>query len=65
MKGILRFFASIFYWTYPRGSWQWDIYCLAIIAIIFLTPADFLEECTRNPMTPDQIRAALAKLFSL
>lgn len=25
-------------WRYERGSWQYDIFCLLIIAFIFLTP---------------------------
>ena len=25
-------------WRYERGTWQYDIFCLLIIAFIFLTP---------------------------
>jgi hypothetical protein len=25
-------------WEYDRGSWQYDLFCLLIIAFIFLTP---------------------------
>jgi hypothetical protein len=25
-------------WDYERGTWQYDIFCLLIIAFIFLTP---------------------------
>jgi hypothetical protein len=26
------------FWTYRRGSWQYDIICVVILAFIFLTP---------------------------
>jgi len=25
-------------WDYERGTWQYDLFCLLIIAFIFLTP---------------------------
>jgi hypothetical protein len=28
----------VIFWRYPRGSWQYDILCLLILAFIFLTP---------------------------
>ena len=31
--------ARVLFWTYPRGSWQYDVFCIAIILFIFLTPA--------------------------
>ncbi|MFV0387368.1 MAG: hypothetical protein ACK5NT_01325 [Pyrinomonadaceae bacterium] len=29
---------SIILWQYSRGTWQYDLMCLLIIAFIFLTP---------------------------
>ncbi|MCB1024139.1 MAG: hypothetical protein KDB79_07110 [Acidobacteria bacterium] len=29
---------NIILWNYPRGTWQYDLFCLLIIAFIFLTP---------------------------
>lgn len=58
-----RFLAAVFYWTYERGSWQWDLSCLFFLVVIFTTPRDFLENCTRQPLTPDQIRAIFLSLF--
>lgn len=29
---------KIILWRYERGSWQYDVLCLLIIAFIFLTP---------------------------
>ncbi len=42
-KGVLRemrkALARVLFWTYPRGSWQYDVFCIVIILFIFLTPA--------------------------
>ena len=34
MRSVLR----ILFWTYERGTWQYDILCVFILAFIFLTP---------------------------
>lgn len=58
-----RFLAAIFYWTYERGSWQWDLSCLFFIIVIFTTPQDFLESFTRRPLSPAEIRGLIVSLF--
>jgi hypothetical protein len=35
MKSILK---SYFYWTYPRGSFHYDVMVTGILAFIFITP---------------------------
>lgn len=60
MNSIWRFVRAIFYWSYPRGSWQWELMSLAIIVTIFATPQDFLQHYTRHPLTPEQIRQMIA-----
>ena len=34
---------KIILWEYKRGTWQYDIFCLLIIAFIFLTPKTWFE----------------------
>ena len=34
---------NIIDWNYERGSWQWDVLCLVILAFIFLTPKEWFE----------------------
>lgn len=34
-------------WTYQRGTWQYDIFCLLIVAFIFLTPKAWFEKRER------------------
>ena len=31
-------------WNYERGTWQYDVFCLLIIAFIFLTPKMWFEK---------------------
>lgn len=54
-----RWLAKALYWTYERGSWQWDLACIAILVVIFATPGDFLEGYTRRPLEPLEIRERL------
>jgi hypothetical protein len=35
---MLKVIARVLFWTYQRGSWQYDLLCFAIILFIFLTP---------------------------
>ena len=39
-----RFFARSIFWTYERGSWQYDIICALILAFMFLTPAAWFHD---------------------
>jgi hypothetical protein len=59
MNSIKKFLGAIFYWTYDRGTWQWDISCLVFIIIIFTTPREFFDRYTYNALSPDQIRSAI------
>ncbi|MBI1356063.1 MAG: hypothetical protein GC160_17110 [Acidobacteria bacterium] len=36
-------------WSYRRGSWQYDVIVAAILAFIFLTPAEFFGDQPRPP----------------
>lgn len=35
-------------WSYERGSWQYDLLCLLIIAVIFLVPGRLFSERDRG-----------------
>lgn len=35
------------FWSYERGSWQYDIICVLILAFIFLTPARWFHDRPR------------------
>jgi hypothetical protein len=38
MKIVLTTLKKILFWSYERGSWQYDIMCVLILAFIFFGP---------------------------
>jgi len=40
---LFHIIKSIFFWSYARNTWQWDVLCVAILAFIFLTPKSWFE----------------------
>ena len=34
-------------WQHERGTWQYDVFCLLIVAFIFLTPKSWFEKRER------------------
>ena len=43
MGSIFRTIKSLFFWSYGRTTWQYDILCALILAFIFLTPRSWFE----------------------
>lgn len=40
----MGFAKDIIQWNYRRGTWQYDAFCLLIIAFIFLTPKMWFDK---------------------
>jgi hypothetical protein len=38
------------FWSFKRGSWQYDLIVIAILAFIFLTPQEFFGDEPRPPV---------------
>lgn len=38
MKILLTTLKKVLFWSYDRGSWQYDLMCVLILAFIFLLP---------------------------
>ena len=38
------------FWTYERGTWQYDIMVVMILAFIFLTPRDWFHDRPAAPL---------------
>jgi hypothetical protein len=38
---------KLFFWNYPRNTWQWDALCVVILVFIFLTPKAWFESGER------------------
>ncbi|HEY0050286.1 MAG TPA: hypothetical protein VGB68_13410 [Pyrinomonadaceae bacterium] len=43
----MSFAKDIIQWNYGRGTWQYDVFCLLIIAFIFLTPKIWFDKRER------------------
>lgn len=43
MSKIAQTIKDICLWSYERGTWQYDLIVLAILAFIFLTPGAFFN----------------------
>lgn len=44
MDGIKRFI----FWDYKRGSWQYDVIVIGILAFVFLTPRSWFKDLPRE-----------------
>jgi hypothetical protein len=45
---MLRTVRQLVLWAYPRGSWQYDLLAIAILAFIFLTPREIFRDQPRT-----------------
>jgi hypothetical protein len=56
MKFIFSTLKKTLFWSYERGSWQYDIMCVLILAFIFLVPNSFFDSrhhaASGEPMSP-------------
>jgi hypothetical protein len=39
-----QFFSRIFFWSYERGSWQYDLAVIAIVVFVLLTPGRWFHD---------------------
>jgi len=51
MTIIFTTLKKILFWCYDRGTWQYDLLCVLILAFIFLTPNWIFNTSGRS--TPD------------
>ncbi|HEX4948547.1 MAG TPA: hypothetical protein VFZ34_17870 [Blastocatellia bacterium] len=54
MKKLLSTIRNIFIWTYERGTWQYDLLVILIIATVFLVPSQFFGDRDRPLRTPNE-----------
>ncbi|MFY9574565.1 MAG: hypothetical protein WAV20_24455 [Blastocatellia bacterium] len=43
MKIVLRTLKKTLFWSYERGSWQYDLMCVLILAFIFFAPNNVFD----------------------
>jgi hypothetical protein len=51
VKIILTTLKKILFWSYERGSWQYDIMCVLILAFIFLAPNRWFQSQDTSTLT--------------
>jgi len=51
MKTLLIGIKNVLLWSYARGTWQYDILCILIIASVFLVPSSFFGDRDRTMQT--------------
>ena len=56
MKIILSTLKKVLFWSYERGSWQYDLMCVLILAFIFLSPNSIYQ--SRSSSTPIVVTGA-------
>jgi hypothetical protein len=49
MKPFLIAVKNVLLWSHERGSWQYDILCLLIVATIFVVPSRYFGDRDRLP----------------
>jgi hypothetical protein len=52
MKKLLAGIKNVLLWSYERGSWQYDLLCLLIIAAILLLPGRYFGDRDRPLRLP-------------
>ena len=57
MTIILSTLKKILFWSYERGSWQYDLMCVLILAFIFLSPNRYFQS-RASTAPPISIRAS-------
>ncbi len=46
---------KILLWNYERGTWQYDVFCLLIVAFIFLTPLGWFSNADNLATRPSRL----------
>jgi hypothetical protein len=49
VKIILATLKKTLFWSYDRGSWQYDVMCVVILAFIFLVPNSVFTQRAASP----------------
>src|SRR5215467_14081753 len=57
MKLVFLTLKKTLFWSYERGSWQYDVMCVLILAFIFFAPNRFFH--TQPSLTSEAISRTL------
>ena len=58
MAGIGQFLYRTFFWSYERGTWQYDLAVILILVFVLLTPRYWFHDRPQSgaPVTPGQVQ---------
>lgn len=44
MAGLQQILAKMFFWSYERGSWQYDVAVVLVLIFVLVTPRDWFRD---------------------
>jgi hypothetical protein len=47
---VFSTFKKILFWSYDRGTWQYDVMCVLILAFVFLAPNSAFRNRPHSPV---------------
>jgi len=58
MATVGQMFSRVFFWSYERGSWQYDVAVILILVFVLLTPVAWFHDQPQvgTPFTPEHVR---------
>ena len=61
MAGLKQILSRTFFWSYERGTWQYDIAVVLILVFVWLTPRAWFRDQPQvgMPVTSEQVQLVL------
>jgi hypothetical protein len=61
MAGIRQIFSRTFFWSYERGTWQYDVAVVLVLIFVLLTPRGWFRDQPQvgMPVASEQIQLVL------
>jgi len=58
MAGLGQILSRTFFWSYERGTWQYDLAVILILVFVLVTPRGWFHDQPQSgaPVTPGQIQ---------
>jgi hypothetical protein len=61
MAGLGQIFNRVFFWSYERGTWQYDVAVILILVFVLLTPSRWFHD---QPQVGLPVNSARVELLS-
>jgi hypothetical protein len=61
MASLKQILSKTFFWSYERGTWQYDVAVVLILIFVLLTPSRWFRDQPEvgKPATPEQVQLIL------